>query len=242
MTVNFLFVLTCVLFRYIPAAPPWLDFITSWLTFFLVFYGIYIQFDFVAAVLILANIKIQMWVPRFRMIWSLLYFIAYLPTYFVLANIGHEPNALIKGIRMYTLLVFMVLSFLYDLTQGITCIVLLSRHCKSKFNNSGKTFLDSLEECKLLFRLTMMCFTLTLTFLIIQLYLIFVDYSSRSQMFELFGFELLSMVFILYYFQMIRVSSIVLKPKVKKSHPIPIKAIHHDIDSAITNINATRIV
>ena len=214
---NFVFIVSGLVFRYVPIAPAWVDFISYWSACLLLGLMIFVQFDFFAAILILAQVDIYQWVPRFRMVWSLLYLALTFPMYFLIGTLGQQPFSWIIGIYEYGRKIFSSLCAIYDLVQGITSIILLSRHLrqKSRFTVKGRHFTDNHKECTRLFQLTLTTFLLTLTALAIEIYEVF-DYSPIVQKLGLFKIELVCTIAIFYYFQMLRVSSIVLSPRKEK--------------------------
>ena len=224
LMINFSYIVSSLLFRYIPDAPDGLHFFGYWCAYLLLAYGVYIQFDFFAAILILAQFDVRHLVPRFQWIWFVIYFVLTFPTYFLLGTLGQEPYPWVKKTWVYSKMAFGCCCALYDLAQGMTSIILLHRHLKSKFTTQGKTFLDNYEKSKTLLRYTLITYGFTLSALAIDVYLSF-NYSTSVQKLAILEVELISVIAMLYYFQMLRVASIVLKPRKTKAQPIPIHAV-----------------
>ena len=243
LILDFLKLFFSLMFRYLPSAPVAFDFLNGWCGLALLAFGIFVQFDFMAAILILVQIDMHYWVPRFRLVWSFLYFTLTFPCYFYLGTLGHEPPSWLKDISGLGRMLFGILCAAYDMIQGITSIVLLSRHLESKqkFTKKGETFVDSKQECTRLFLLSIITFLLTMSALVLDLYRV-LETGPIAPIFGVLQTEIICVIAVVYYFQMQRVVKIVLKPKMKKSVPVAVAvcSIPSDTTQIVTQTTLLR--
>ena len=208
---NFLVLLSRLIFRYVDTAPHWVDFFSDWSSPLLITLGLAVQFKLFSTILLLGDLDIRHLVPRLQMGWFAIYFLLMLPNYFTLGTLGKEPYPWIKGIREITRMIFGLICGVYDLVQGFASLILLARRrfkCRGKFNHQGRTFLDSLHECNNLILLNMAIFILIWIAISLNIYLIFYYSASLHVVLE----ESIAVLILLYYFQIIQVIHVAMKP------------------------------
>ena len=216
--ISFFALISCILFSFINSAPVWLDFLGGCLTFLLLGYGVFLQFEFLASVLILADIHVHNLVPRFQIVWSIICLILTLPVYFLVPTLGKEPFPWIYKEWVLGKMIFGGLCALYDICQGVVSLILLIWHLerKSKFTKQGDSFLNSQKECQKLFSLTLLTFLCNLSALCFDIAVMFGP-PIDTLLPRVVEQETVAIIAVLYYLQMIKVAKIVLRPKQKKA-------------------------